>query len=91
MAGCIFAAVLIALAFSPARAEPVDLTSGAFRHKVAQESWYRVGQAIERLAEEHVRVSATINGWLDDIRAENKALRERCGRPCADIAGAQPR
>lgn len=82
---------LIALAISPVRAEPVDLTSPAFRHKTSAESWYRLGDAIERLAEEHVRVSAAINSMLDDIRAENAALRQRCGSPCADIGKADHR
>ena len=35
-----------------------------------------------------LRVSAAINVWLDDLRAENAALRQRCGSACDDIAKA---
>jgi hypothetical protein len=45
--------------------QPVDVTSSAFKAKVTSESWYRLGEQIQHLAEEHVRVSGAINalGW----------------------------
>jgi len=76
---------------SVALAQQPDFTSPSFQSKVAGEAWFRFGNSIEHLAEEHALATAAISREIDNLRAVNEQLQQRCGPPCSDIGKAGAR